>query len=182
MRQLHVVLGFVFLVFSLSAFAADTKKNDIATSFGIGSLGGLSFRTALTETTWVLVGASMGAGKTAGQDTSGGSTSSVNINYRSYTLSVGARQYLSKEKLSSYLQMWLLDNYSKSISDGNKYSSRQYGATAGYGLEYFLASNLSIEALAGVNFTYRPSSIATSNVSDRSVSFPVVGAAINYYW
>lgn len=182
MRHFSLCFGIVFLVVSISADAADTNQKDYAVSFGVGSGSGLSVKKALSESTWIFANASMSAGKSTGQYTSGATTVSVNTTSRSYLLSAGVRQYLSNDKLSKFIQLSLGESYSKYSGDGSYSSMRSYGATAGYGLEYFLDTHLSIEGTVGLSYSYFPGNASTPNVSSRAMSFPVVGTAITYYW
>lgn len=181
----HLSLGFVFLFVSFSATAADTlatNQKDYAVSFGVGSGSGLSVKKAISETTWIFANASMSAGKSAGQFTSGGTTVSISTTNRSYSMYAGIRQYLSNEKLSKFVQLSLGETYSKNSGDGFESSAKAYAATAGYGVEYFLDAHLSVEGTAGLNYSYTPGNSSTPGVSSRNMSFPVVGTAITYYW
>lgn len=182
MRHFSLCFGIVFLVVSFSADAADTNQKDYAVSFGVGSGSGLSVKKALSESTWIFASASIAAGKSTGQYTSGATTVSVNTTTRSYSLSAGVRQYLSNDQLSKFIQLSLGESYSKYSGDGYYSSQRFYGATAGYGLEYFLDTDLSIEGTVGLSYSYSPGNSYTPNLSSRSMSFPVVGTAITYYW
>jgi hypothetical protein len=187
MRHFSLCFGVVFLVVSLSADAADanqadTDQKDYAVSFGVGAGSGLYFRKALSESTWIFAGASIWAGKSTGQYTSGATTVSVNTTTRSYSVSAGVRQYLSNNKLSKFIQLSLDESYSKYSGDGYYSSYRHYGATGGYGLEYFLDTHLSIEGTVGLSYSYTPDTSSMSDVSNRGMSFPVVGTAISYYW
>jgi hypothetical protein len=185
MRHSGFGFGFVFLFVSFSAVAADTSdtnQKDYAVSFGVGSGSGLSLKKALSESTWIFANASISAGKTQGQYTSGGTTFSRNSTSRNYSMSVGVRQYLSNEKLSKFIQLSLGEGYSKYSSDGLDSSSRSYAAMAGYGLEYFLDTRLSVEGTVGLSYNYIPGNSSTPEVSSRSMGFPVVGTSITYYW
>ena len=187
MRHFSLCFGVVFLVVSFSADAADTNQadtnqKDYAVSFGVGLGGGLSVKKALGESTWVFASASMYGGKSTGQYTSGTTTVSVNTTSRSYFLSAGVRQYLSNDKLSKFIQLSMGESYSKYSGDGYYSSGRTYGATAAYGLEYFLDTDFSVEGTVGLSYSYSPGNSYSSNVSTRSMGFPVVGTAISYYW
>lgn len=183
MRHLNLGFGFIFLCISFAAVAADTNQKDYAVAFGVGSGSGLSVKKALSESTWIYAIGSMSAGKTEGQYSSGGSTVSISTTTRNYSMSAGVRQYLSNEKLSKFIQLSLGETYSKYSSDGvSPSSSRSYQATAGYGLEYFIDPHLSVEGTVGLNYNYVPGNSANPNVTSRSMSFPVVGTAITYYW
>lgn len=182
MRHLSLCFGIAFLIVSFSADAADTNQKDYAVSFGVGSGSGLTLKKALSESTWIFANASLSSGKSSAQYTSGGSTFGYSSTSRNYSMSVGVRQYLSNDKLSKFIQLSLGETYSKYSTNGTQSSSRGYGATAGYGLEYFLDTHLSVEGTVGLSYTYMPGNSSTSNVSSRSMSFPVVGTAITYYW
>lgn len=187
MRHFSLCFGIAFLVVSFSADAADanqadTDQKDYAVSFGVGAGSGLSVKKALSESTWIFANASMYAGKSTGQYTSGATTISYNATNRSYSLSAGVRRYLSNDKLSKFIQLSLGESYSKYSGDGYYSSQRFYGATAAYGLEYFLDTDLSIEGTVGLSYSYSPGSSSAPNVSSRNMSFPVVGTAISYYW
>lgn len=183
MRHFSVCFGIVFLAVSFSANATDTNQKDYAVSFGVGSGSGLSVKKALSESTWIFANASLSAGKSQGQYTSGGATVNVSTSSRNYSMSVGVRQYLSIDKLSKFLQLSLAETYSKYSGYGPSLSSsRSYGATAGYGLEYFFDTRLSVEGTVGLSYSYSPGNSSTSNISNRNMSFPVVGTAITYYW
>ncbi len=183
MLRLSLGFGFVFLLVSFSAVAVDTNQKDYAVSFGVGSGSGLSIKKALGESTWIFANASLSAGKTEVQNTFNGATVTTSSTNRNYSMSAGVRQYLSNEKLSRFIQLSLAETYSTFSSNGlPQTSSRSYVATAGYGLEYFIDTHISVEGIVGLNYTYNPSSSSLSNVSSRNTSFPVVGTAITYYW
>jgi hypothetical protein len=182
MRHLSLCFGIVYIVISYSADAAETNQKDYAVSFGVGAGSGLSVKKALSETTWFFANASMSTGKSEGQITSGGSTITVSTSYRGYSMSAGVRQYLSTEKLSKFIQLSLGETYSKNSGNGFESSGRSYTATAGYGLEYYIDTNLSVEGTMGLSYTYTPGNSSTPDVSSRNMNFPVVGTAITYYW
>lgn len=182
MRHFSLCFGIVFLVVSFSADATDTNQKDYAVSFGVGSGSGFSVKKALSESTWIFANASLYVGKSEGQSTFGGTTFSVNTTSRGYSMSAGVRQYFSNDKLSKFIQLSMGESYSKNSSNGYYSSGRSYGAIAGFGLEYFLDTHLSVEGTVGLSYSYVPGDSSTSNVSFRSMSFPVVGTAISYYW
>lgn len=182
MRHFNLCFGIVSLVVSFSAAAADTNQNDYGVSFGVGLGSGFSVKKALGESTWIFANIGVGLSESTSQYTFNATTYSYDTTTRSYSMAAGVRQYLSNDKLSKFIQLTLGEYFSKTSSSIYSSSLRSYGATAGYGLEYFLDPQLSIEGTVGLSYSYIPGSSANSNQSSRYISFPLAGTAINYYW
>lgn len=182
MRHFNLCFGIVSLVVSFSAAAADTNQNDYAVSFGVGLGSGFSVKKALSESTWIFANVGIGFSEITSQSTFNGATVSNDATSRSYSMVAGVRQYLVNDKLSKFIQVTFGETITKYSSGGYSSSLRSYGATAGYGLEYFLDPQLSIEGIVGLSYSYVPSDSPTQNYSSRGISFPLAGTAINYYW
>jgi hypothetical protein len=178
MRHFNLCFGFFSLVVSFSAAAADTNQNDYAVSFGVGLGSGFSVKKALSESTWIFANVGIGFSEITSQST----LVSNDATSRSYSMAAGVRQYLVNDKLSKFIQLTFGETITKYSSGGYSSSLRSYGATAGYGLEYFLDPQLSIEGTVGLSYSYVPSDSPTQNYSRRDISFPLAGTAINYYW
>ncbi len=177
MRRLSFCVGFACLVVSLSAAADDIVRPDIGVSYGYQ---GLAFRKALSENTLMYLGANIGRMRFESHPAYAAAPNDISTN--SYSILAGARYYLSHAKLSDFVQVELSSSYSNTPSASSSPTTRNWGTTLAYGLEYYLDPHLSIEARAGLGFGYSKSSYSQGSSTNRSVSIPAVGTAITYYW
>lgn len=186
MRHFGLALSLVCLVVATSTYAADgtdTVSKKYAVSFGVGNGAGLSVRMAVSKATWFFASATVSALRMDDQYTFNGTTTSTSYSDRIYSAQGGFRHYLSDEKLSSFLQLSLGESFGKHYGNGADASSRYYMAAAVYGLEYYLAPQLSVEGVAGLSYVYYPHNGNSYSFSSyRSMSFPNAGVAITYYW
>jgi hypothetical protein len=187
MQRLYFGLGIVLLAHTLPALADDSNQSGYATSFGIGSGGGLSIKKAISDTDQIFVGFSISRYNSQSQTTTSGVTTNSDGVTRGYTIFAGVRHFLEKEKLSKFVQLSI--SGSKSTGSGSGYSatSQSTSITPVYGVEYFLAPDLSIEGVMGLSYTYSTSNTESNGTtqysgSSKSFSFPAVGTAITYYW
>jgi len=183
MQRLGLGLGFVFLVHSFSALADDSNQSSYAISFGVGSGAGISVKKVLSDDNQVFFGFGLSKGQYESEYQ--GTTSSHSSN--GYSIIAGTRHFLVKERLSKFVQLSITGGRSTSSGDGYTSTGKGVSVTPGYGLEYFIASDLSIEGVAGLSFTYSNSSsnsngVAQGSSTSRYISFPTVGTAITYYW
>lgn len=180
MRYITVSLGFIVCLASLPAFADETYQRNTGVSFGSGlDSTAFSIRKSLSETSLVYAG--IISGYSHNNSTFSGNTSKGISNSNGLTL--GARHLLSIEKLSKFIDVGLSTIYSESRdSFGNNGYSAQASLSAAYGIEYFLAANLSIEGKAGVDIGYNKSSSDIAKSISKFISLPKAAAAITYYW
>ncbi len=183
MQRLGFGLGFVFLVHSFSALADDSNPGSYAVSFGVGSGGGVSIKRVLSDDNQIFVGFSLAKGQYEYQYQ--GTTSSDSSTH--YSVMAGTRHFLVKERLSKFVQLSIAGGRSTGGGDGYSATAKWVSVTPAYGLEYFIASDLSIEGVAGLGFGYSNSSsnsngVAQGSGTSRYISFPTVGTAITYYW
>jgi hypothetical protein len=188
MKVVSAGLGVVLFVNSFAALADDSQPSRYATAFGVGAGGGLSIRKVLSDTDQVFVGFSLSQSGGQYQSTFSGTAASSDNTGRTYTLFAGTRHFLEKEKLSKFIQLSLSgSHYTSSGSAGSSSTGNAVSIMPGYGIEYFIAPDLSVEGMMGLSYTYSKltseSSPATHTTStSKSFSFPTVGMAITYYW
>jgi hypothetical protein len=188
MKGVSFGLGVFLFVNSFAALADDSNQSRYATAFGIGAGGGLSIKKLLSDTDQVFVGFGLSQSGNQGQATISGTSSSYDSNGRGYALFAGARHFLEKEKLSKFIQFSLSGSHSTSGgSGGSSSTSNAVSIMPGYGIEYFIAPDLSVEGVMGLSYTYSKVNIESSPTSHTTSSgysfyFPVVGMAITYYW
>lgn len=187
MQRLYVGLGITLLAHTLPALADDSNQSGYATSFGVGSGGGLSIKKALSDTDQIFAGFSISRLNSQSQTTTSGVTANSDSITHGYTIFAGVRHFLEKEKLSKFVQLSISGGKYTSSGSGYSSTSKLTSITPVYGVEYFLAPDLSIEGVMGLSYTYSTSNSDSnasvqSSSSGKSFSFPAVGTAITYYW
>ncbi|MBI5005809.1 MAG: hypothetical protein HZB95_01665 [Nitrosomonadales bacterium] len=187
MQRLYFGLGIVLLAHTLPALAGDSNQSSYAVSFGVGSGGGLSIRKALSDTDQIFAGFNIARGNYQSQTTSSGITTNSDSSSRGYSIFAGVRHFLEKEKLSKFVQLSISSGKYTSSGSGYSSTSKSTSITPVYGVEYFLAPDLSIEGVMGLSYTYSTGNSDSngsvqSSSSGKSFSFPAVGTAITYYW
>ncbi len=191
MKGVGFGLGVVLFVNSFAALADDSQQSRYATAFGLGTGGGLSIKKMWDDTNQVFAGFNLSYFNSQNQNTSSGFTTSSDSNSHGYTLFAGTRHFLEKGSLSKFIQISLSGGYGTSTT-GNGFSSTSKGVSLipGYGIEYFLTPDISIEGVMGLSYTYSKTETASSvsnipaqsSSTTKSFSFPTVGMAITYYW
>ncbi|NOU01527.1 MAG: hypothetical protein HOO95_08145 [Gallionella sp.] len=184
MRYITASLGFIICVASLPAFADDTYQRNTGVSIGFGSTA-LSIRKSVSESTLVFAGINSSyfhnnSTLSGGNNISGGDSKSI---ANSNSLGLGVRHFLSLDKFSKFAEGALSIDYTEGR---NSFGSNNYVAqvslSAVYGIEYFLASNLSIEGKAGIGISYSKSTSAPFKYISKQISLPLASTAITYYW
>lgn len=179
MRAVLCCTGLMLFVFTFPAAAESTPRQNWGLSYGYQ---GLAIRKNLSENTLAYLGVNYGKSNLETHSTSSNAillSNSGTSSNRTYTASIGARYYLANEKLSDFVQIELDESYSNVDSIT---STRSHSATLGYGLEYYLEPLVSVEARAGVRYTYSKIETYLTSSSTRNTSIPVVGIAITRYW
>jgi hypothetical protein len=168
----------MFFIFasSASAEASPRQNQNWGVSYGYQ---GLAIKKIFSKDNLFYLSGSYGKSNFEVSAPFNGTTSSNTSSSKSFSVGVGVRHYLSDEKLSDFVQVELDRGYA---NDNFGSSTRSYSATMGYGFEYFLDSRVSVEARAGVRYTYSRSDSSYISSTGRSSSIPVVGIAITRYW
>lgn len=178
MRMLKLGMWFVSLFVVSIAYAESSPRQSLGMGISYGYQG-LALRQVFGKDNLFYLSGNYGKSNFEASASFNGTTTTDASSSRSFSVGAGVRHYLSDEKLSDFVQLEL----DKSYANGNLgSSSRVYSATMGYGFEYFLDSRVSVEARAGVRYTYSRSDISSSSNTGRYTSIPVVGIAITRYW
>jgi hypothetical protein len=189
MRIAGLVLGFISIVSSLPASADDSRRKDLNLGVSYGYQG-LALRKLVNQDNAIFLGVDYGKGTSESRSLYSSSTSLSNSNTDGYSFTTGIRHYLSSETLSSFIELELgyyhtngSSNYSGSSSTSSGHSSM---AIIGYGLEYYLDAHFSIEARAGLGYSYTTSKYSSStsqgDSTSKTYSLPTIGIALTRYW
>ena len=164
-------LGLIISILSFSAIADEPSNPNYGLSFS--SSNQLTMRKPLNESTMIYGGIGLAGYEYEGHDNSTGNNSS---------LTLGARDYLSKDRLSKFINLELTRGITSYSGNTPDYQNMYTTANITYGIEYFLASNFSIEGSAGVGINWQEYTYPTYSYTYRNNSFPAARLALTYYW
>lgn len=173
MRLSTASLGIILFIISFPAIADESNKTNYGISFS--SSGQLAIRKSVNDSVMLYTGIGL-----ANNQQGGG----FSYTFNSYGLTLGARNYLSKDNLDNLSRFINLElsrgrtSYSGDIDQQVMSTS----ANIAYGIEYFLSSNLSIEGSAGIGISWGEVTQPASSYSTRYSSFPNGRLALTYYW
>ena len=176
-------ISFVFLLslFCLPSFAAEPsalKEGSSNLSFSLYSGGEYSaqYRQQISNVSGVYFGLSY--------YTNEQNYSFYTVENESYTFLAGYRRYLSVSTLASFVDTEIHYGQTESeiTSNGGFTDSskrKEKGVGVYFGLEYFAASKLSIEARTGIVAEFSKDESGDKN---KTISFPNTLLRVNYYW
>jgi len=141
-----------------------------------GGSTGLAIGKSISENWLLYAGIGLGYGNFD-------SSSCCSGNNKSYAITLGTRRLLSTEQLSRFVDVELRASYQENSNTiGANSHGKDASIFAAYGIEYFLAPNISVEGKAGISFDYFENSDNGISNSSQSVDFPRTATAITYYW
>jgi len=182
MQYLSLGIGIILSISSFSALADDSNQSGLGAAFGVGAGGGFSIKKTLGDTNQLLAGFNLSQGQYQNQSTFNGTTTNTNSIGNAYSMQVGIRHFLTKEKLSNFVQLSIVGSYVTNSSSGISTSYKSFSILPGYGVEYFIAPNFSIEGTVGLGLHYSSGDYSDNNSTSKNIQLPFVGTAITYYW
>ena len=189
------------LFLSAPAIASDENTQNIGISLDspLTNPNRLTVRKFIDETTVMYAGIGLFFldHSTAFSTTSTNSSTTFSntqiINRDSYSLAFGVRRFLSRDNLSTFMDLELTGSYSESRGSNQSSYTGAITLMPAYGVEYFLSPNVSIEAKAGIPLGYSntnswtvssstQATTSTTSSTTKSIQSPRLATAITYYW
>jgi hypothetical protein len=166
-------LGLIIAITSFSTLAEEMIQKNYGISFD--NTNGVLIRKFITPSSMLSAGIALSNTDYLDQNSFPSSYTTTGI--------IGARHYFTHDKLSTFINLKLARSYSRINVQGQE-ESKSINTTAllTYGFEYFMSTNVSIEAAAGVSRIWvgNPNSV-DSHFAINTI-FPATSLALTYYW
>lgn len=205
MRYITIILLSVMVFSPAPVIASDENQGKFGISLDnpLGLLanpvnpGRLTVRKLLDEDTVIYAGVGLTFSQNSHNSTAASIANPTSSSSDRYSLVSGVRRFLSRDNLSTFMDLELSGFYSENrgsgpANGGFNQSSYTRGITLmpAYGVEYFFSPNVSIEAKAGIPLNYFKGSVSassgvsqtTTSITSKSIDFPRFITAITYYW
>jgi hypothetical protein len=187
MKLKAVCLSLIILFTSRSVLADESAQKNYSVS--VKNLNGLYIRKSLSETTMIYAGIGLYKGQQYYASDFGFGAVDSTTNYTTYNGAVGARKYLTNEKLSKFINLeigrYFYKDDNSSTTGGPSYDAQAKSTAANitYGIEYFISSNVSIEGAAGIGMYWSEGTTSSGTYTNtKGISLPLASIALTYYW